>query len=330
MILSIESSCDDSSIALTSIVDGELIFEKKISQITHSHYGGVVPEVAAREHAKALPLILEEVMPHFPQIKAIAVTHTPGLSLTLLEGVMMAKALCVSLKLPLIGVNHLYGHMYSLFVGKETTLPQIALLVSGGHTAIFEIRSFDNIAFIGGSLDDSVGESYDKVAKMLDLGYPGGPAVEELAREGDENRFRFPVALQEANAHKIAFSYSGLKNAVRLQINASRENDTLFEDIKDICASFQKAASTHLEQKVFKVLVKSSVPNVAVVGGVSNNDYIRNRFAKMCAKLDKQLFTPQKQFCSDNAAMIGRYALELYRNERFTPYSKLEVSSRFL
>ena len=330
MILSIESSCDDSSIALTSIVNGALIFEKKISQITHSHYGGVVPEVAAREHAKALPLILEELKPHFLQIKAIAVTHMPGLSLTLLEGVMMAKALCVSLNLPLIGVNHLYGHMYSLFIGKETILPQIALLVSGGHTAIFKIRSFDDIVFLGGSLDDSVGESYDKVAKMLDLGYPGGSVVEELAKKGDENRFRFPIALQETNAHKIAFSYSGLKNAVRLQINASREKDTLQEDMEDICASFQKAASTHLEQKVFKVLSNSSVPNFSIVGGVSNNDYIRSQFAKMCTKLNKQLFTPRKQFCSDNAAMIGRYALELYRSEIFTPYQELEVSSRFL
>ena len=204
MILSIESSCDDSSLAITDIKTKELIYHKKISQeLQHSAYGGVVPELAARLHVEALPKILEECKEYFPQLKAIAVTNAPGLSVTLMEGVMMAKALALSLDLPLIAVNHLKGHIYSLFIEKESILPMSILLVSGGHTQIIEANALKDMNIIASTMDDSFGESFDKVSKMLGMGYPGGPVVQDYALKGDITRFAFPVPLKQSP--KIAF-----------------------------------------------------------------------------------------------------------------------------
>ncbi|MFY4845273.1 tRNA (adenosine(37)-N6)-threonylcarbamoyltransferase complex transferase subunit TsaD, partial [Aliarcobacter butzleri] len=217
MILSIESSCDDSSIAITEIKTNKLIYHKKISQeLQHSIYGGVVPELAARLHVEALPKILEECKEYFPLLKAIAVTNAPGLSVTLMEGVTMAKALSISLNLPLIAVNHLKGHIYSLFIEKQEVLPITILLVSGGHTQIIEANSLNDMKVVATTIDDSFGESFDKVSKMLGLGYPGGPIVQEYSLKGDVNRFDLPIPLSQSP--KIEFSYSGLKNAVRLHI----------------------------------------------------------------------------------------------------------------
>ena len=220
MILSIESSCDDSSIAITRISDKKVIFHKKISQeIEHSKYGGVVPELAARLHATALPAILELTKEYHKELKAIAVTTEPGLSVTLVEGLVMAKALCVCLNLPLIAVNHLLGHIYSLFIEKSDTFPIGVLLVSGGHTQLLCVEP--KVELIAQTLDDSFGESFDKVSKMLGLGYPGGVEIEKRAKIGDENRFNFTIPLQ--NSPQIAFSYSGLKNQVRVTIERSEE-----------------------------------------------------------------------------------------------------------
>ena len=311
MILSIESSCDDSSIAVTKIDSKKLLFHKKISQeIQHSKYGGVVPELAARMHIKALPKILEETKEFFPYLKAIAVTNEPGLSVTLVEGVTMAKALSIALKLPLIKVNHLKGHIYSLFIEKEAILPQTVLLVSGGHTQILKIKNFDDVKLIASTMDDSFGESFDKVAKMLGLSYPGGPIVEEYAKIGDENRFDFTIPLQ--NSPKIAFSYSGLKNQVRVAIE---KLDKLTEqDRYDICASFQKIATAHLLQKTKKLFkTHDDIKNFAIVGGASANEYLRKKFENLCDMYNKTLYLSELKYCSDNAAMIGRYSIEIYK-----------------
>lgn len=185
MILSIESSCDDSSIALTSLDDCKILFHKKISQeLDHSKYGGVVPELAARLHAKALPQILALVKPYLPKVKAIAVTTEPGLSVTLVEGLVMAKALCIALKVPLLPINHLHGHIYSLFLEKESHFPLGVLLVSGGHTQLLHVKTHESMQVLATTMDDSFGESFDKVSKMLGLGYPGGPVVESRAKRG--------------------------------------------------------------------------------------------------------------------------------------------------
>jgi N6-L-threonylcarbamoyladenine synthase len=267
MILSIESSCDDSSIAITDIKTKKLIYHKKISQeVEHSIYGGVVPELAARLHIEALPKILEECKIYFQDLKAIAVTSTPGLSVTLMEGVTMAKALSLSLNLPLILVNHLKGHIYSIFIEDEVILPITVLLVSGGHTQIIEAKSLSDMDIVGQTSDDSFGESFDKVSKMLGLGYPGGPIVEQYSTKGDQDRFDFPIPLRQSP--NIEFSYSGLKNAVRVQILALEElGDLSLKDKQDICASFQKAAVGHLIMNLKNILSKYLLKDLLLLVG---------------------------------------------------------------
>jgi N6-L-threonylcarbamoyladenine synthase len=329
MILSIESSCDDSSISITQIETNKLIYHKKISQeLQHSIYGGVVPELAARLHIEALPKILEECKEYFPFLKAIAVTNAPGLSVTLTEGVTMAKALSISLNLPLIAVNHLKGHIYSLFIEKDEILPMTVLLVSGGHTQIIEANSLTDMKVIASTMDDSFGESFDKVSKMLGLGYPGGPVVQEYALKGDMNRFDLPVPLSQSP--KIEFSYSGLKNAVRMQIE-KLENSELGiseQDKYDLCASFQKTAVLHIMQKL-KKLFKQKVPkNFAIVGGASANIHLRSQLEELCKKSNTNLYLSELKYCSDNAAMIGRVAVEQYKQNDFITIEKIDVQSR--
>jgi N6-L-threonylcarbamoyladenine synthase len=327
MILSIESSCDDSSIAITQIETNKLIYHKKISQeLQHSVYGGVVPELAARLHVEALPKILEECKEYFPKLKAIAVTNAPGLSVTLMEGVTMAKALSLSLNLPLIAVNHLKGHIYSLFIEKDEVFPMTILLVSGGHTQIIEAKSLTDMNLIATTLDDSFGESFDKVAKMMNLGYPGGPIVQEKGLKGDENRFDFPVPLRQSP--NIEFSYSGLKNAVRLEVEKLEKDGLKEEDICDICASFEKTAVAHIMQKI-KKLFKTKVPkNLAIVGGASANIRLRTQLEELCKKTNTKLFLSELKYCSDNAAMIGRVAIEQYKQKDFTTIEKIDIQTR--
>jgi len=245
MILAIESSCDDSAIAVARIDTKKIIFHKRLSQAQHNSYGGVVPELASRLHTLNLPQILEEVKDFLPSITAVAVTNGPGLSVSLLEGVMMAKALSISLDIPIIEIDHIKGHIFSVFIEKEAILPISALVVSGGHTMIVEANSYFDMKVIGKSLDDSIGESFDKVAKMLSLSYPGGPVIEELAKKGDENRFSWTIPLKQKK--EIAFSYSGIKNSVRLEIQKLKNPNQ--QDIYDIAASFQKIAFEHILDK---------------------------------------------------------------------------------
>ena len=319
MILSIESSCDDSSIAITCIKTLELIYHKKISQEKeHSVYGGVVPELASRLHVKTLPDILLLCKEYFPSLKAIAVTTEPGLSISLAQGIMMAKALSLSLNIPLININHLKGHIYSLFIEKEEIFPMCILLVSGGHTQIIQATSYKKTKIIASTLDDSLGESFDKVAKMLGLSYPGGPIVEQYATKGDENRFSLPLPLKQSP--KIAFSYSGLKNAIRLKIEKLKQEKEFLnkKDKEDICASFQKVAIEHILQKVTKLFKLNSPINFAIVGGASANIKLRNKINDLCIKHNTNLYLSKLEYCSDNAAMIGRLAIEHYNNRNFS------------
>ena len=329
MILSIESSCDDSSIAITQINTNKLIYHKKISQeLQHSIYGGVVPELAARLHIEALPKILEECEEFFPKLKAISVTNAPGLSVTLTEGVTMAKALAIALKLPLIAVNHLKGHIYSLFIEKDEILPMTILLVSGGHTQIIEAKGLNDMKIIASTMDDSFGESFDKVSKMLGLGYPGGPIVQEYALKGDDSKFTLPVPLSQSP--KIEFSYSGLKNAVRMQIEKleNSEGGITQQDKYDICAAFQKTAVLHIMQKL-KKLFKIKVPsNFAIVGGASANIHLRTQLEELCQKHGTALYLSELKYCSDNAAMIGRVSVEQYKQNDFILMDDIDVHSR--
>ena len=327
MILSIESSCDDSSIAITEIETKKLIYHKKISQeAEHSAYGGVVPELASRLHAVALPLILEETKPYFKSLKAIAVTNQPGLGVTLLEGIAMAKSLAMLLDVPLIAVHHLKGHIYSLFIEEESITPLLVLLISGGHTQIIRVESFEKMQILATSMDDSVGESFDKCAKMMGLGYPGGPLIEALAKEGDEDRFDLPVPLR--NSPLIAFSLSGLKNAVRLKVEVCGGYESMsHQDKCDLSASFQKAIKLHLIQKTKKIFAKEKIRDFAIVGGASANGYIREAYEGLCDEFGKSLLVAPLEYCSDNAGMIGRYAIEAYHKKQFIDPNEIDIIS---
>ncbi len=322
MILSIESSCDDSSIAVTDMTTRHLHYHKKISQeLEHARYGGVVPELASRLHVAALPKILQECQPYFSQLKAVAVTNEPGLSVTLVEGVMMAKALSIALAIPLIGVNHLIGHIYSLFIEKATQFPVTVLLVSGGHTQVMEVRTLHDIQTVARTMDDSFGESFDKVAKMMQLGYPGGPVIEALAQNGDPLRYRFTVPLHQSP--HIAFSYSGLKNAVRLAIEEGSE-----QDYADIAASFQHVATAHLLQKLKKYFKQHPPQRFAIVGGASANRYLRKRIEEILKPYGAKLLLSELRYCSDNAAMIGRAAIEMYDAGMMSTVENLQVNAK--
>ncbi len=322
MILSIESSCDDSSIAVTEIATKRLVYHKKISQESeHAVYGGVVPELASRLHAEALPRILEACRPWFDQLKAIAVTTEPGLSVTLIEGVTMAKALAIALKLPLIAVNHIKGHIYSLFIEKESALPLTVLMVSGGHTQVIEVESFDAMETVMRTGDDSFGESFDKCAKMMGLGYPGGPVIEALAERGDAMRYDFTVPL--SRSPRLEFSYSGLKNAVRLAVEAGGESD-----YPDIAASFQRVATEHLLQKLRKYFKVHPPKRFAIVGGASANRHLRSEIETLLRPYGAELLTAELKYCSDNAAMIGRAAVEMYAAGQFTPLNVIDVAPK--
>ncbi|PAF53885.1 tRNA (adenosine(37)-N6)-threonylcarbamoyltransferase complex transferase subunit TsaD [Helicobacter sp. 13S00482-2] len=345
MILSIESSCDDSSIAITEISSGKLLFHRKISQeATHSTYGGVVPEIASRLHAEELPKILYEAKKFlndsFSPLKAIAVTTEPGLNITLIEGLMMAKALAFSLKLPIISVNHLKGHIYSLFINQiQSIFPLSVLLVSGGHTLIIEAKSPTQMSIIAKSMDDSFGESFDKVAKMLLLGYPGGPIVEKMAKlhaqdSKPQSTFNFPLPLKHSK--DLAFSFSGLKNAVRLKVLEAQEQgiNIQSDDFRGkICYEFQKTACDHLLtqlKKYFKTKKENGdfIKHFSIVGGASANIFLRDKIHDLCDTFGAKLLLAPLEFCSDNAAMIGRAALDKYNRKEFADIVTLQSSPK--
>ncbi|MGM0534122.1 MAG: tRNA (adenosine(37)-N6)-threonylcarbamoyltransferase complex transferase subunit TsaD [Campylobacterota bacterium] len=320
MLLSIESSCDDSSIAITDIATKQLVLHRKISQeAQHRQYGGVVPELASRLHAVALPEILKDALPYKDKLKAVAVTTHPGLSVTLLEGIAMAKAVSISLDIPIIEINHLEAHIFSLFIDTPRIDPLLVLLISGGHTQVLEYKN-DAMHVLASTLDDSVGESFDKVAKMLDLGYPGGPVVEDYAKAGNTKAVEFPVPLR--SSPKMAFSLSGLKNAVRLEIEKNRHSK------EDICASFQEAVTTHLILKSRRIFEQNAIKDFAIVGGASANKTIRAAYETLCATHGKQLHLADLQYCADNAAMVGRLGVEKYAKGEFAPIEQIEANSR--
>lgn len=364
MILSIESSCDDSSLALTSIQTREILFHQKISQDTsHAKYGGVVPEIASRLHSVHLPKILQRLSDSFDlrQVRAIAVTTEPGLSVSLLEGVMMAKALSLALNTPLVAVNHLQGHIYSLFLGQKAIFPLSILLLSGGHSLIIEAQSHIDLKIIATTLDDSFGEAFDKVAKMLSLGYPGGAIVESCAKNAVQKNINFPVPLSDsAQSKNIAFSFSGLKNAVRLKIeeldslndlgkSAESHSQISQNQINEICYAFQKSAIAHIIQKTrlyfereskceceskrksaesSKSSGESKARYFGVVGGASANLALRAELQKLATEFNKEILFAPLEFCSDNAAMIGRCAVESYKLGEFSALENLSISPK--
>lgn len=318
-ILGVETSCDETSAA---VIEGSKVLSNIISsQAVHLQFGGVVPELASRAHLRKIIPIVQEALDAaettLADIDGLAVTHGPGLIGALLVGVNYMKGVAAVTGKPLIGVNHIEGHVYSNFLaGQDTTLPLpfICLLVSGGHTQIVLVREHLQYEIIGKTRDDAVGEAFDKVAKLLGLPYPGGPQVDKLAATGDPDFTKFPIGLSKEKT--FDFSYSGLKTSVLTFLNKISEAEKK-EHLADICAAFQKAAVTALVQRTVRAAKKYRVQQIAVAGGVAANSGLRNLMKQAAQKNHIDVYFPAMQYCTDNAAMIARAGLErLQRNFR--------------
>lgn len=328
LILGIESSCDETSIAL--VRDGkEVIANLVSSQIDiHAKYGGVVPEVASRQHILTINPLLEQLFKETgiteKEIDYLAVTHGPGLQGSLLVGLMTAKTLAWLWDKPLIGVNHLEGHIYSCFIENPIEPPVLILLVSGGHTELIAFNKHGEYKLIGKTRDDATGEAFDKVARLLGLPYPGGPHIDRIAKNGDENRFNFPIGMQGS----YDFSFSGLKTAVLYKINdLKKESEEL--PIEDIAASFSKTTAKTLVGKTVKAALENDLKRIVVAGGVAANSFLRKELDKATKKHKLEVYFPSLKYCTDNAAMIASAAYYKYINNDYTTdWMGLEAISR--
>jgi N6-L-threonylcarbamoyladenine synthase len=305
LVLGIESSCDETAAAV--LADGTLRSSVVESQDPiHARYGGVVPELASRRHLEVvLPVVaraLDEAGVRLPDLDGIAVTHGPGLVGSLLVGLSVAKALAYAHRLPLVGVNHLEGHIFAGRLADPTLEPPfLALLVSGGHTALYACEAPLRYRLVGQTRDDAAGEAFDKVAKLLGLGYPGGPVVERTARAGDSKAISFPVAQFQDRAPD--FSFSGLKTAVSLYV---RQHGPLgAEAVADVCASFQATAVKMLVRKAIRAARESGIRRILLTGGVAANGALRVALEAECAERGYRWTAPPLRLCTDNAAMIA-------------------------
>ncbi len=309
LILSVESSCDETSIAL--VKNGREVLSNIISsQIDiHKLYGGVVPEIASRNHIKNISGVLEEALNEagktLEDVDAVAVTYGAGLIGALLVGVNFAKTLAYALKVPLIAVSHVHGHIGANYIShKNLTPPFLCLMVSGGHTAIVQVEDYCSFKLLGMTVDDSVGECFDKVARVLGLYYPGGPNVERLAKNGEKKvKFNYHTPLPNS----LDFSFSGLKTAVVNYVHNKEQKGEEFSKA-DVAMSFQELAIDELESKVAMAIKKVGAKKLVIAGGVGANKALRGRLEKTCKSLGVEMFAPDLKFCTDNAAMIGSIA----------------------
>jgi N6-L-threonylcarbamoyladenine synthase len=309
-LLGVETSCDETS---ASVITPQKVLSNIISsQTVHLQFGGVVPELASRAHLKKVIPIVDEALKQagitFNDLNGLAVTNGPGLIGALLVGVNYMKGLSLALELPLVGVNHIEGHIYGNLVnGKEIPFPFIALVVSGGHTLIVLVTEHLTYRILGQTRDDAVGEAFDKVAKLLSLPYPGGPQVDRLARKGNPDEIDFPRSMLRSK--DFNFSYSGLKTAVA---NYLRETGPVQSDqhLQNVCASFQKAAVEVLVMKTIEAARIYQVRHIALAGGVAANSLLREWMKDEASKYHLQVFFPPPEYCTDNAAMIARAGYE--------------------
>lgn len=311
IILGIESSCDDTSAAV--IKDGFLLSNVMASQEVHKKYGGVIPELASRAHQQnILPVVdlaIKEAGISAKDITAIAFTRGPGLLGSLLVGTSFAKGLSLSLGVPMVDVNHLQGHILSHFIlqnGKENRVPAfpyLTLLVSGGHTQIVRVDDYLKFQIIGETIDDAVGEAFDKCAKVLDLGYPGGPVIDRLSKNGDNKKFRFA----KPNIKDLNFSFSGVKTSLLyfLRDNMSENPSFIKDNLESICASYQTHLINILVEKLTDASKLTGIKEIALAGGVSANSELRERVSVVGDKKGWNVYLPEFKFTTDNAAMIA-------------------------
>jgi len=320
-ILGIESSCDESSIA---IVEGNRAHINLIaSQELHAYYGGVVPEFASREHMRLISSLVTDALQKsgtdLTEISGIAVTRGPGLMGALLVGLSFAKGLAYSLGVPLLGVNHVEGHIMVNFLDHpELQFPFLCLLVSGGHTQIVEVRDFGSYRILGRSVDDAAGEAFDKAARILQLPYPGGPAIDREARSGNPEFYSFPRARVKGKENH--FSFSGLKTALLYLV---RENglDWARHHLADLCASYQEAIVDMLQDTAFRLLREEGWQQLVLAGGVAANSRLREVFSGEALRQNGRVYFPSLEYCTDNAAMIARTGAEMLKRGQTSPLS---------
>ena len=331
LVLGIETSCDET--AASVVENGNKILSNVVySQMVHHKYWGVVPELASREHMKTIvPVVksaLDEANVHMKKIDGVAVTYGPGLVGSLLIGLSFAKALSYPLRIPFIGINHIEGHMFANFLEHpHLEPPLVSLVVSGGHSNLIYVAERGQYELLGRTRDDAAGEAFDKVAKVLDLGYPGGPVIDRTSKDGKDDFVRFPRAYLEKGS--FDFSFSGLKTAVAIYVS-KLSKEKLENHRIDIAASFQEAIVDVLVDKAINACLFKKVRNIALAGGVAGNTRLRARLETEARKHDLRVFYPSPILCTDNAAMIASAGdFRLSRGERSSldlnavPYAKL-------
>ena len=319
LVLGIETSCDETAAAVlengTSLRSNVIASQDEI----HSPYGGIVPELAGRSHVERIHLIINKALKDagvaLKDIDLSAATEGPGLVVSLLVGLNTAKALAYSLKIPVIGINHLEGHVLAIFLQQKVEFPFLALIVSGGHTDLCRVNGFGQYHILGRTRDDAAGESFDKVAKMLGFGYPGGPIIEKKARQGNPQIQTFPRAWLEKDS--LDFSFSGLKTSVRNTLaKRDKDNGSSGSD-EDIAAGFQEAVVDVLVQKALSACRQESLKRIVVTGGVAANGYLRDRMTDAAHEEGIEVFVPKPVLCTDNAAMIA--CAGYYRSQHCSP-----------
>ena len=316
-ILAIESSCDETSVS--SVKNGSDDIATTVnSQIdVHTVYGGVVPELASRLHLENITLVIDETLKKanmsVEDMSAIAVTYSPGLLGSLLVGLEAAKALSLVYNKPFIKVNHMMGHIAANNIGRELKYPLVSLVISGGHTDLMYMEKEGSIKYLGRTLDDAVGECFDKVARILDMPYPGGPNVEKCAENG-KNVVPMPKLLEDGS---LNFSFSGIKSHVNnLVHNAKQRGGSVVKE--DVACSFQIAVTDSLVSKTRQAIRETGVKYLSIAGGVAASSFIREKLTKMCEEEGVKVFIPEKKYCTDNATMIGAAAYMLYKNQEFS------------
>jgi N6-L-threonylcarbamoyladenine synthase len=322
LILGIESSCDDTGAAIVN-EDFKVYSNIVSSQTIHEKFGGVLPELASREHIRnILPIIdiaLKSAEADLDDIDAVAVSTGPGLIGSLLVGLSFAKSFAYALGKPLIAVNHILGHVWANFLEyPELSFPFLALIVSGGHTELVHFIDERRFKVLGKTVDDAAGEAFDKIGKLLGLPYPGGPAIDKISQKGDKNKIQFPLPMIDQD--NFNFSFSGLKTASALYL---RDNKITPGDpeIYDFASSFQNAIVEVLFRKTISALHKLNLNTIVLAGGVAANTALRNQFSKYGEKHNISLFFPSPQLCTDNAAMIAAAGITKYRNKEFAHLS---------
>ncbi|HUH66032.1 MAG TPA: tRNA (adenosine(37)-N6)-threonylcarbamoyltransferase complex transferase subunit TsaD [Syntrophales bacterium] len=304
-VLGIETSCDETAAAV--LEDGKKLRSNIIaSQVDlHKVYGGVVPEIASRKHMEMIVPVIREALGAagvtLQEIGGIAVTRGPGLVGSLLVGLSAGKAISFALNIPFVGVNHLEGHVASIFLSDEhPEFPLVALIVSGGHTNIYLMKDFRSFSVLGQTRDDAAGEAFDKAAKLLDIGYPGGIVIDRLSKKGDREKIDFPRAIRDS----LDFSFSGLKTSLLVHLK-KRGSPFSESELPDVAASYQEAIVDVLAEKTFRAAEMNSIPRIVVCGGVAANSRLRERFAEEAGPRGFRVFIPPPVFCTDNAAMIA-------------------------